>query len=541
MQKFKVFLSNFLNHKSETVFSAGLLMSFLTFLGSLLGIIRNALLASRFGASTSLDIYYASFRLPDFIYNTFVLGAISVAFIPLFNEYLTKDKESAWRFTNFIMIFTGIFLGFFSILLIIFARPLLTKILIGFDQNDLNLVIILTKIMMIQPLLLGISSIVSGLLRSFRLFFITTLSPLMYNLGIIIGILFFVPLWGLKGLAFGVVLGAFLHLFIQIPSLKKIDYHFRFPLRNELLLFSAGFKKLIKIMSSRSSSIIIYQLFLIGITSISTSLKEGSLAILNFVDSILPYTTFALPFADAAFPQLSKLDAEQNQADFSKVFWNTFNYILFFIIPLAVWFIVFREPIVRLLLGYGKFNWEATITTMQVLAYLSVGMIFQSINYYLLKVFFAKKEAVKPFFASLIAYTTGFFLSYKLAEKFNILGLVEGIILTYILYSILLFYFLRHDINYFFDALKEMYKKLFKIIIAAIFSGLVGYLTLELMSHFLSLNKVIYLIIDSGIAAFLTLISFLVLANYFKLQTLQEFKLIISKKFLLKRNNEKHS
>jgi len=529
-----------LNRRSETIFGAGLLMSALAFLGSLVGIVRNALLASHFGASHSLDVYYASFRLPDLIYNIFIIGAISAAFIPLFNEYLSKDKDKAWQFSTLIIFCIGCFLTIFGLIVVVFARPLLSMFLVGFDQENLQLAILLTRIMMIQPIILGISSIFSGILRSFRLFFVSALAPVIYNLGIIIGIIFFVPLFGLKGLALGVVLGACFHLFVQLPSVLEIGYRFRLSSISGFFSFSSGFKKLIVIMSSRASSIIISQLFLVGITSITTLLKEGTLTIFNFVDNILPYTTFALPFADAAFPQLSRLEAEKNQIDFMKVFEDTLSHILFFIIPLAIWCIVFREPIVRLLLGYGKFDWQATTTTMKVLTYLAIGMIFQSVNYYLLKTFFAKKDAKKPFFASLFAYSIGFFFCYKLGVKFGIVGLAGGIIFTYILYSLLLLYFLRIHVNYSLASLKEFYMKLIKIIIVSAISGLVGYVTLSLMTNILSLERVIHLIIDAGIAFLFTLTTFIILSNRFQIKEIQELKSLVLKRFHAK-INEEHS
>ncbi|MFA5392317.1 MAG: murein biosynthesis integral membrane protein MurJ [Candidatus Paceibacterota bacterium] len=524
-----------LNYKSETIFGAGLLMSVLAFLGSLLGIVRYALLASRFGVSHSLDVYYASFRLPDLIYNIFIIGAISAAFIPLFNEYLSKDKEKAWQFSTLIIFCIGCFLTIFGLIIVIFARPLLSMLLVGFDQENLQLAIFLTRIMMIQPILLGVSSIFSGILRSFRLFFVSALAPVMYNLGIIIGIIFFVPLFGLKGLAFGVVLGACFHLFVQLPFVLETGYRFQFFAFSE---FTAGFKKLIAIMSTRTSGIIISQLFLVGVTSIATLLKAGTITIFAFVDNILPYTTFALPFADAAFPHLSRLEAERNQIDFMKVFWDTLNHILFFIIPLAIWCIVFREPIVRLLFGYGKFDWQATITTMKVLAYLAIGMIFQSINYYLLKTFFAKKDAKRPFFASLFAYSIGFFFCYKLGIKFGIVGLAGGIIFTYILYSLVLLYFLRNHVNYSLTSLKEFFIKLIKIIIVSAISGLIGYVILSLMTNILSLEKVIHLIIDSGVAFLFSLLVFIILSDRLQIKEIQELKSLVFKRFRNKKNEE---
>ncbi|MGC8651316.1 MAG: murein biosynthesis integral membrane protein MurJ [Minisyncoccia bacterium] len=523
-------LKKFLNYKSETIFGAGLLMSLLTFVGSLLGLVRNALLASHFGASHSLDVYYASFRLPDLIYNIFIIGAISAAFIPLFNEYLAKDKDRAWQFSNFIIIFIGCLLGILGILIALFARPLLSRLLIGFDSTNLASVILLTRIMMIQPILLGISSVISGILRSFRLFFITTLAPLMYNLGIIIGIIFFVPLWGLKGLAWGVVFGAALHLIIQLPSLLEVEFRFRLDALPSLRTFSHDFKQFLAMMSSRTSSIIISQLFLLGITSLTTLLKSGTLTIFSFVDSILPYTTFALPFADAAFPKLSRVEADKQTNEFWDVFISTLNHILFFMIPLAIWFIVFREPITRLLLGYGKFNWQATTTTMQVLSIMAIGMIFQGLNYFLLKVFFAKKDAKNPFWASLLTYSLGLVLCYILSSKFQIPGLAWGMVATYILYTFLLVILLRKHISFSSEKIKSFVHQLINLILVSSLSGLVGFITLSYSAKILSLTRVIYLLLDAGLAFTLSLAVFIMVSLYLKVDEIHEFKILVRNK-----------
>ncbi|NMB92280.1 MAG: murein biosynthesis integral membrane protein MurJ [Parcubacteria group bacterium] len=520
-------IQRIINHQSETVLEAGLLMSVLTFLGSILGLLRNALLASRFGASHSLDVYYASFRLPDLIYNIFIIGAISAAFIPLFNEYLTKDKDKSWQFSSLIMTTIGVLMTIFGLVIISLARPLLTRLLIGFDQENIEMAVLLTRIMMIQPLFLGISSVVSGILRSFRLFFISALAPLVYNLGIIIGIIFLVPLFGLKGLAYGVVFGAFLHLFIQVPALWRLGYHLQ---KFQLSEFVTGFKKLIVLMTTRASGIILSQLFLVGVTSISTLLRAGTLTIITFVDNILPYTTFALPFADAAFPKLSRLEAEKNQNDFIKVFENTLSQILFFLIPLTIWIIIFREPIVRLLLGYGKFDWQATWNTMKILAILAVGMIFQGSNYYFLKVFFAKKDAQRPFWASLMAYSLGLLVCYKLSLIFDNIGLALGILFTYIFYFVILVLFLRRHLVYSAASFREFYRQIIKMIFIALVSGLLGFLIFKTIAQFLTFSRVIYLALGTGLGLLITLVSFILLANRLGIKELKELKNLIKRK-----------
>lgn len=512
-----------LNHKSETIFGAAMLTSGLTLLGSFLGLLRNAFLASYFGASGLLDIYYASFRLPDLIYNILIMGAISVAFIPLFNEYWKKSKEEAWQFANAILMMIGVFIGMIAVVIAIFARPIISRLLIGFSAEQLELAIILTRIMMIQPILLGISSVISSVLKIFKLFLSCALAPLFYNLGIIIGILVFSPLMGLKGLAFGVVLGAFLHLIIQIPALKTTEYHFQFDfhmVREKMI----GLKNMIILMIPRSLSIIANQIFLLGVTIVTTMLKEGSLSIFNFANDIqtLPQTVFALSFAVAAFPVLSKLNTEKKQTDFIKTSLDTLVQIFFFLIPIAIWFIVFREPIIRLLLGYGKFDWGSTIKTVEVFSILSFSMIFQGANAFLLRIFFAQKNTLKPFIAALVSYFLGFLLCYKFGLVFGVQGLALAVTLTYLLYFLILAFLLKLEFHL--VSLKQFYNSLFKILLVSLISGLIALVLFKIFIRYFSLDKVINLIISTAIPFIFSFLCFILLCYKFKIKEINEVK-----------------
>ena len=518
-----------LNHRSETILGAGLITAGFAFLSSILGIVRNALLASHFGASYSLDIYYATFRLPDLIYNIFIVGTISAAFIPILNDYLTEDKEKAFEFSSLIIALVSFFLIIFGLGVIIFAYPLLKKILVGFSEENLKTTVFLTRLMMIQPLFLGISAVFSSILKSFKLFLISALTPVVYNAGIIFGILFLSPKFGLKGLIFGVILGAFLHLFIQIPSLLHLGYRFQ---KFKISVFIFSLKKLFLIMSSRATSIILSQIFLVGVTAIATLLKEGTITIFNFVDNILPYTIFALPLADAAFPYLSRFESEKKQDDFVFNYLKTLLLILLFIIPLAFFIIVFKEPIVRLLLGYGKFNWQATVNTMRVLEIMALAMIFQSINYYLLKVFFAKKDAKRPFFASLFSYLLGLAICFYLGLNFKIQGLALGILLTYALYSFVLFFLLRVHLNISLKTKKDFIKSLFKIIIVSLLSSLIGYLSLNSLKQIYSFSKVKNLVFVSGVSLVLTLFVFFILSRLLEIEEIKEVLGYFQKRFI---------
>jgi len=518
-----------LNHKSETIFGAAMLTGGIMLFGGFLGFLRNALLTSRFGASGNLDIYYASFRLPDMIYNIFIMGAISAAFIPIFSQYWAKDKKEAWQFSNAIILIIGSFVGSLALLVAIFTEPLLSRLLVGFSPEQLEIAVILTRIMMIQPILMGISSVVASVLKIFKLFLVSALAPLFYNLGIIIGILFFVPSMGLKGLAWGVVLGAVLHILVQIPALIGTGYKFAFKL-SMFTELKEGLKKGILMMVPRSLGIIVYQVFLLGITAIASMLKEGSIAVFNLANEIqnFPQTVFALSFAIAAFPSLSKLNAEKKHEDFVKTSIDTLLQIFFFLIPIAVWFFVFREPIIRFLYGYGKFDWASTVNTIQVFSILSFGMIFQGVNIFLLRVFFAKGDALRPFIASVISYSTGFFLCYKLGLSFGVIGLTVAVAVTYLFYFLILFFLLKTDVPI--SLLKKFYHSLGKITVASLLSGSVAYLSLMLLKGIFPIDKVVNLALCAFIAFIISFVVFVTFCNWFKIKEIDELKRIIVQK-----------
>jgi len=462
------------------------------------------------------------------IYNIFIMGAISAAFIPIFSQYWVKNKKEAWQFSNAIILIIGSFVGLLALLVAIFTRPLLSRLLVGFSPQQLEMAVILTRIMMIQPILMGISSVVASILKIFKLFLASALAPVMYNLGIIIGIVFFVPLMGLKGLAWGVVLGALLHILVQIPALIGTGYKFTFNIFFKGL--NSGFKKVVLMMVPRSLGIIAYQVFLLGIIAIASMLKEGSIAVFNLADGIqnLPQTVFALSFAIAAFPSLSKLNAEKKHEDFIKISLGTLLQIFFFLIPIAVWFFVFREPVVRLLYGYGKFDWASTVKTIQVFSILAFGMIFQGVNAFLLRIFFAKGDALRPFIASVIAYSAGFFFCYKLGLSFRVIGLAIAVATTYLFYFLILFFLLKTDVPI--SLLKKFYHSLGKITVVSLLSGVVAYLFFALLKGIFPIDKVINLALCAMIAFIISFIAFVILCDWFKIKEINELKRIIIQK-----------
>jgi len=202
-------IKKFLNNKSKTIASAAIILGAASLVSRLLGLVRDRILAGQFGAGDELDVYYAAFRIPDLVYSILVLGAITAGFIPVFIDYLQKDKKDAWHLANSILNIIGTSLIIVCFILIIFAPWLIKLIAPGFSPEKMALTVKLARVMFLSSFFLGISTILGGILRSFKRFLIYSFGPIIYNLGIIFGALFLVEDYGLLGLAYGVVLGYF--------------------------------------------------------------------------------------------------------------------------------------------------------------------------------------------------------------------------------------------------------------------------------------------------------------------------------------------
>lgn len=208
-------MNRILNHQTSKIETSALILAVFTFIGSFLSVFRNGLLASTFGASRLVDMYYASFRIPDFIFNIFILGALAAGFIPLFVKYSNIGKKEVNEFGTSIMVGISFFSALLGIIFVIFANPIVKLLFPGFAPNDLQTIANLSRIMMIQPIILGLSSLIGNILQVNNLYVPIAIAPLLYNLGIITGIVFFYPIFGIYGLAYGVILGAFLNLVIK--------------------------------------------------------------------------------------------------------------------------------------------------------------------------------------------------------------------------------------------------------------------------------------------------------------------------------------
>lgn len=471
--------------QSQSIVGAAVVLGLMSMASRLIGILRDRVFASQFGAGDILDAYYAAFRIPDFIYNLIIVGALSAGFIPVFLHLVNKDKKEAWRVTNSVINILGILLLIICGLFFIFTPQLTRWLVPGFDTEKIKITISLTRIMFLSPILLGLSGIASSVLQSFKNFFIYSLTPIMYNIGIIIGAMFFVPIWGIDGLAYGVILGAFFHLILQLPTLWRHGFRYQ-PL---ILWRNKHVREIYKLMVPRTLGIAINQLNFLAITIIGSTLVSGSIAIFNLANNLqyFPIGIIGVSFAIAAFPALSQAVAENRKQDVITELSATIRQILFFIIPITIIFLLLRAQIVRVVLGAGQFNWNDTILTANTLAFFSFSLFAQCLIPLLARAFYALRDTWTPFLIGLATTITNIVAAIYFKSSLGVSGLALAFSVSTIIQLALIWLFLRKKL----DTIKEneIITSLYKISVAALIMAIIIQLLKAPLSGIVNMEK----------------------------------------------------
>jgi putative peptidoglycan lipid II flippase len=375
------------------VHQAALLLALATIGSNLLGLVRDRFLASTFGAGSTLDMYYAAFRIPDLLYAVSLFFAASTAIIPVLYEKLNDDDRDAkllmnGLFTVFLLVMSGILFCAFLL------TPYIVRFMLpGFDGASIAEVTRLSRILLLSPLLLGLSNLVSSVIQSYKRFFIYALSPICYNLGIIVGVVFFAPRFGLVGLVWGVVLGAFAHFLIQMPSLYALGFMpkivFRFP---------RDISYILKLSLPRTLGLAANQLTFIAATSVASLVGAGSIAVFNLSYNLqsIPLAVIGLSYSVAAFPTMAELIVRNEKKVFFEHLTAAARHIVFWTLPMSVLFIVLRAQIVRTILGAGRFDWGDTRLTAASLALFSLGIVAQSLSLLFIRAFYAVGKTKIP-------------------------------------------------------------------------------------------------------------------------------------------------
>ena len=382
---------NFLDKDISGLHKAAYILGFSAFLSQLLALLRDRILAHTFGAGETLDIYYSAFRIPDFIF-IIVASIVSVSvLIPILSK--EKNDEEAKNLMSEIFSVFLVLILFVSVIAFFLIPKIIPIIFSGFGTDTSNQVINLSRIMLLSPILLGLSNFFTSIIQTKNKFYVYALSPLLYNIGIIIGILFYYPLWGISGLAVGVITGAFLHLIIQLPSIYRLNFIPQFTHKINI----NKIKDIVKLSLPRTLAVSSSSIAVLILFSIASYLKEGSIAIFNFAFALqsIPLTIIGVSYTTAAFPLLSKISINK-KSEFMRQIGITARHILFWTIFAMVLLFVLRAQIVRTVLGSGEFTWIDTRLTAACLAIFAISIPAQSLVLFFIRGYYAAGITKRP-------------------------------------------------------------------------------------------------------------------------------------------------
>ncbi len=443
-----------------------ILLGFSFLISKVLGIIRDRLLASQFGAGNgensaifNLDTYYAAFRIPDALFHQLSYGVLAAAFVPIFVEILKKEnRENAFRFASDVMRIAAILIAVLSIILFITAPYIIPIFVPGFSSEALEVTITSTRIMLITPLFFTIGSIAGGMQNAFHRFFALSLAPMLYNLGIIGGIVFLSKTYGVYGVSIGVAIGAFINMLVQIPAIFRTGFRFRFSSN----WYTNRVKEMLILSIPRIIGMSVSQISLIIDTIIASTLALGSITVINFASNLesLPIGIIGVSVAVVSFGILSSHAAENNMVEFIKEISGNLRKIFFLLIPLAFGMFSLRYEIVKLVFEKGKFTDADTIITANTLGFFLIGLIFGGIIFLLARGFYALKNTKTPVIVSIIAVTINIIFSLLLTKiwKLETYGLALANSLADAFNSIVLLILLSKKLKTSIIDLKEIVK-----------------------------------------------------------------------------------
>jgi putative peptidoglycan lipid II flippase len=381
-----------------------------------LGLLREMVIGAQFGTSAQLDAYLAAFRLPDLLFTLVAGGALASAFIPTFSERLARDDEgNAWDLAAKVANLLVLSLTVLAILAGLFARPLVEHVIApGFTPEQQALTVSLMRWMLVSTVIFGLSGLVMGILNAYQHFLLPALAPVFYNLAIILAAWLLAPSMGVQALALGVVLGAILHLLVQVPGLM----HFHARWTPSLSLADPGVREVLRLMAPRVLGLAVVQVNFMVNVFLASGLMEGSISALNYawLIMLLPQGIFAQAIATAAFPTFSHQAAKGERTALQDTLGGILALLLFLTIPAAVLLYQLRFPLISLLLERGAFDAHATEMTAYALAFFAIGLVGHAVVEITARGFYALKDTITPVTVGVTAMIGNVLLSLLLIK-----------------------------------------------------------------------------------------------------------------------------
>lgn len=424
------------------IFSSASIISGMIILSRLFGFIRYRTLTTFF-TKEELDLFFYAFRLPDFVFEVIIVGALSSSFIPLFIKY-KNNNELFYKKISSIINFILLSISILIIFLLLFSETIITAITPDLTFIQYKMVLDFSRILLISQLpLLVFGNILSALGQANKIFFITALAPVFYNIGIIIGTLFFAHSYWLYAPLIGTVFGAIFFVAIQLPifSITKFKYIF-------FSYQKAAIYEFFTLFTPRALAVLTNQINLTIDLWLTSFLARGSYTSFLFAQQLqlFPVSFIGMAFGQASLPYISELYKLKRIEQIRKLFVSSILQLLFLSIPLSIFFIFARTPVVRIVFGGKMFDWSGTNITALTLSFFALSIPFHTIFYFITRSFYALHDTKTPFVINTtsivinIVFSLLFIIVLKepvwmLAAAFSIAIIVNVILLVYMFYK----------------------------------------------------------------------------------------------------------
>ena len=390
-----------------------------TFLSRIFGYIRDMALAWFFGAGLYSDAFFVAFRIPNLLRRLFAEGSLSIAFIPVFTDYLTNQgKDDAFEMARSAIRLLSVLLVIAAIIGVLLSPIIIRVIAPGFAESPekLSITIFLTRIMFPYIFFIGMVALSMGILNVLGHFAAPALAPVFLNISIICSVFLISPYMAdpVTGIAIGVLIGGVLQLILQVPFLINKGFYFW----QKAKIYHPGLKRIGILMLPAVFGAAVYQISILVDTFLASLLAEGSVSYLYYADRLVqfPLGIFAIAAATAVLPSLSRQAAEKELPAFKNTFSYAMKLVFFITIPSMVGLIILREPIVALLFKRGAFDAETTRLTAYALLYYAIGLWAFSAVRIVVSAFYALQDTWTPVWMAVISVVAKIVLSVILMQ-----------------------------------------------------------------------------------------------------------------------------
>jgi putative peptidoglycan lipid II flippase len=392
-------------------------------LSGVLGLVRQIVLSGIFGAGMELDAFYAALRVPETLFTLVAGGALGSAFIPVFSRFLNEDKfNAAWQLASSVMSLVVLAATLAAGIGFLLAVPIVDTLLVpSASAESRALTVELMRIMLVTVVLFGVSGLMMGILNAHQRFTAPAFAPTMYNVGIIGGAALLTPLWGVHGLAWGAVIGAGLHLGVQIPTLRRLP---NIHLRPNPSLKPEGVVNVLSLMGPRLLGLMVVQVNFWVNAALTSGMDEGSLTSLTIAFTLM-FTVLGVlgqSLGTAIFPTLTAHFARQDWEGFRGTLRSALDNVIFLSLPAGLGMAVLGGPMIAVLFQRGEWSADATTATAWALIFYGIGLTGHAALEILARSFYALHDTWTPVVVGGSAMLLNIILSVVFMAVFSAFG-----------------------------------------------------------------------------------------------------------------------